>query len=235
MNTPAETPRVDLYAPIHKALRGFMSDTLARVGCLDIFDLAEMRDTLVQLERLLGQCESHLRHENDFMHPALEARQPGSAQRAAEDHVEHMASIRALRVESRNLLEVPAADRSEAALQLYRHLALFVAENFQHMQIEETAHNAVLWAHYSDEELLALHRRLVARTPPQDSVQIARWMVPALPPVERTELLRSLQRSLPPEVFHGLLETVMPHLSPTAWARLARDLGVSQQSALALE
>jgi hemerythrin HHE cation binding domain-containing protein len=235
MTIPSDTLRVDLYAPIHKALRGFMSDTLARIGSLDVFDMAEMRDTLVQLERLLGQCESHLRHEEEFMHPALEARHPGASRRASEDHEDQAASIRALRVESRSLLEVPAPERSETALQLYRHLALFVAENFQHMQVEETTHNTVLWAHYSDDELTALHRRLLARIPPQESLQVARWMVPALPPEERTELLRSVQRSMPAEAFHGLLETVMPHLSHGAWVRLARELGVSPQTAPAFE
>ena len=35
-------------------------------------------------------------------------------------------------------------------------LALFIAENFEHMHYEETEHNAVLWAHYTDAELAEL-------------------------------------------------------------------------------
>ena len=76
-----------------------------------------------------------------------------------------------------------------AALRLYRHLALFVAENFQHMHIEETVNNAALWACYSDAELLEIHGRLLASMPPQEHLLVARWMVPALSPVERAGML----------------------------------------------
>ena len=39
-------PRLDLYAPIHKALRSFMSDTLVRVGRIDVADAEDMHSTL---------------------------------------------------------------------------------------------------------------------------------------------------------------------------------------------
>ena len=64
--------RRDLYAPIHKALRLFMTRTLSAVGSTDPADAQEVRATLVLLERLLALCEAHLHHENEFVHPALE-------------------------------------------------------------------------------------------------------------------------------------------------------------------
>ena len=60
---------------IHKALRHFMTDTLVRVGRLDIDDADEMSATLAQLETLLTLCTRHIEHENDFLHTAIEARQ----------------------------------------------------------------------------------------------------------------------------------------------------------------
>lgn len=35
------TPRVDFYAPVHEAYRAFMSDTLVRLGGVDLDDGAE--------------------------------------------------------------------------------------------------------------------------------------------------------------------------------------------------
>ena len=231
-NARAAVPRVDLYAPIHKALRSFMLDTLLRVGRLDVFDADEVEHTLGQLGALLTQCEKHLQHENEFVHPALEARMPGGAERIAAEHAEHLEAIAALRDETLQLRATPQDRRMAPALRLYRHLALFVADNFQHMHVEETVHNAALWAHYSDAELGALHGRLMASVPPQEMLDTARWMLPALSPVERAGMLNGVKAGAPPQAFEALLGHVRPHLDATAWAKLAPAIGMAPQPGL---
>ena len=219
--------RLDLYAPIHKALRHFMMDTLLRVGQLDVEDACEMRLTMGQLEDLLSFCGSHIAHENDFMHPALEARHPGGASRTADDHLEHLDAIDALRCEAAQVRAAAPAQRAVVALRLYRHLALFVAENFQHMHIEETANNTALWTAYSDAELVALHERLLASISPAEHLKVARWMVPALTPQERSGMLNGMRSEAPPEAFLGVVSHVRPHLDDTAWHKLAPSIGVA--------
>ena len=227
-STTSAAPRHDFYAHIHKGLRSFMTDTLLRVGRLDLFDAAEMKATLDQLEALLAFCRNHLQHENDFVHTAIEARLPGGSSRIAGEHVEHLETIAALREDARQLREAAAAQRTPLALRLYRHLALFVAENFEHMHVEETMHNAVLWAHYSDAELEEQHGRLLASLPPQEVLDVARWMVPALPPVDRAALLNGMKAGLPPHAFQALVGWVRPHLDAAAWAKLGPAIGVVQ-------
>lgn len=224
--------RLDLYAGIHKALRHFMTDTLHRVGRMDANDAADLRRTLGQFEDLMAQCLQHLHHENDFVHAAIEARQPRGAARTADDHVEHIAHIEALRAEARALAQAAPADRPALALRLYRHLALFVADNFQHMNVEETQNNATLWANYRDDELMALHQRILASLPPAETLQVMRWMVPASNPAERTQVLGGMQAAAPAEAFAAVLDAVRPHLDERAWNRLARALGVAQQPGL---
>jgi hypothetical protein len=226
-----DTPRLDLYAPIHKALRSFMADTLLRVGQLDVFDASEMARTLGQLDALLLQCEQHLGHENDFVHTALEARAPGSAAQVAAEHVEHLAAIAELREGACLLRAASPGQRMPLSLQLYRHLALFVAENFQHMHVEETVHNAALWEHYSDAELADLHGRLMASLPPQQHLDTARWMLPALSPVERAGLLRGMKAGAPPQALAAVLAHIRPHLDAAAWAKLDEAMGLSPQPA----
>ena len=231
---PATTAaaRVDLYAPIHKALRHFMTDTLHRVGRVDVADADDMARTLGQLDALLEQCLQHIHHENEFMHTAMEARQPRGSTRTADDHLEHHESIDALRADANALRAAPQAERSGIALRLYRHLALFVAENFQHMHFEETHNNGVMWAHYSDAEIIDLHHRLVASIPPAENLQIARWMVPALSPAERAMVLGDMKAGAPQPAFQAALEVIRPHLDDTAWSKLARAIGVPQQPGL---
>jgi hypothetical protein len=228
----ATAPRLDLYAPIHKALRHYMTDTLHRVGRMDVFDADDRARALGQLDALLDQCVSHIHHENDFVHTTIEARQPRGASRTADDHVDHFESIDALRAEARALAAAPEADRLVLALRLYRHLALFVAENFQHMHFEETHNNAVLWAHYTDAELFDMHDRLLASIPPAENMTIARWMVPAVSPVERAQIVGGMQAAAPAPAFAAMLDVIRPHLDDSAWNKLARAIGLQQQPGL---
>ncbi|HEX6708564.1 MAG TPA: hemerythrin domain-containing protein [Albitalea sp.] len=225
---PRHAPRYDLYAGIHKAARAFMTDTLGRIGRLDVTDDADTRAALTQLEALLAFCEKHLQHENEFVHPAIEAREPGSAGRIAAEHREHLEAIAALREDARQLLVAALPQRASLALRLYRHLALFVAENFEHMHVEETLHNATLWTHYSDEELHALHGRLKASIAPPDMLEVLRWLVPALTPAERAGMLNGAKAEMPATAFQAMVGYVRPHLDATAWNKLAPAIGVER-------
>ena len=216
--------RLDLYTPIHKALRLFMTDTLQRLGWLDVDDAAEFAATTEQLQALLEVCRSHVMHENQFVHTAIEARRPGASARIADEHGEHLEAIAGLEAELAALRALPSAP---AALRLYRHLSVFVGENFEHMHVEETQHNAMLWAAYDDAELAAVHDRLVASIDPDEKARIARWMLPAMSPAERAAMLLPMQQQMPPEAMRGLLAVVRPHLGDAGWDKLARALGIA--------
>jgi hypothetical protein len=224
--------RANLYAPIHKALRLFMGDTLARIGAVDSADQAELRSALDQLLVLLQLLRSHLEHENRFLHPALEARRPGSAMLAAEQHDEHRASIDALECEANAMAAAPAPQREPLALRLYRHLALFVAENLQHMEVEESAHNHALWAAYGDDELEALHDELLASVSPQEMSLVMQWMAPALSHAELAGMLVGMRAEMPPEAFRAVLDPVRARLSVPRWDKLARALALPQAPGL---
>jgi len=220
--------RFNLYTSIHKALRSLMCDTLVRMGRLDVEDAHERATVLGQLETLLEFCRGHVQHENEFVHSAIEARLPGGAAVTASDHLEHVDSIDQLAREAAALAAAGATDREPLALRLYRHLALFVAENFQHMHIEETANAAALWAHYSDAELFALHDRLLASLPPEEHLLVARWMVPASTPAERAGMFGAMKTQMPPEACRGMLMHVQPYLDAQGWIKLSRAVGVPQ-------
>jgi hypothetical protein len=222
------SPRLDLYAGIHKAMRSFMAETLVRVGRIDMADAADRDQTLDQLEQLLGFCADHLRHENAFVHTAIEARQPAGSTKVADEHLEHTESIAALREEAAALRRAPEYAADALALRLYRHLALFVAENLQHMHIEETVHNALLWQHYSDAELGELHGRLLASLGSADKELAMRWMVPASTPAERAAMIGGVKAELAPEALLGLMTMLRPHLDAVGWDKLARAAGVSE-------
>jgi len=214
-------PRHDIYAFIHKGLRAFMAHALVRVGRLDAHDPAEVAEVSGEVQALLAICRGHLGHENEVVHPAMQARAPGSYARIAEEHEEHLLAIDHLQ---QLLAQVPGDAAASQAL--YRALSRFVAENFEHMQREETEHNAVLWATHNDDEIRLLEHRIVSSLKPEQSALSMRWMLPHMTPAERAAMLGGMRRTAPAEVFNGVLSQVRPLLGGRDWRKLSLALGL---------
>lgn len=223
----AQEPRLDMYAGIHKAVRAFMTDTLLAVGRMDVEDDLELAQATQRVLELLDFCASHLKHENEFVHTAIEARAPGASEAVAHDHEDHVKHIGQLSASVAALRACPQPPlRHALAAALYGQLALFVADNFRHMHVEETAHNAVLWAHYTDAELMEIHDALVASIPPAEMMVVARWMVPFMSPAQRADMLGDVRAKAPAPAFQAILDTVRPHMSQLEWGKLMRALGL---------
>ena len=223
MNGPlaGAAPRFDPYAAVHKGLRALMADTLIAMGRVDVGNPGEFHRTIDRVVEMLDFCRSHARHENQFLHPAIEMRAPGSTGASAIDHALHEQAIDQLKKTALQLPETPVAQRTMAVLELYRSVALFVAHNLEHLHREETAHNTTLWAHYTDAQIEALHDELVASIEPAQSIFIMRWMLPAMNPAERERLVRRLRATAPPQVVEAVLHAVRDVLEPQAWSVLA--------------
>lgn len=85
---------------------------------------------------------------------------------------------------------------------------------------EEQAHNAVLWAHYSDEELIALHDELVASIPPDKMALHFRWILPSVSHAERVGMLQGMRQGTPSEVLASQLDMARPLLQARDWFKL---------------
>lgn len=218
--------RFNMYQSVHKGLRAFMADTLTKVGQTDYTDAVERQETATQLRSLLHICAEHLAHENRFVHSAMESRQPGSAARCVGEHVEHVAHIASLNACLDLALQAPAGGQARAWQRLYHALSLFVAENFEHMLLEEREHNAVLWRHFSDEELIEIHDALLASVPQDEMAVHFRWMLPQLSHPERVGMLSGMRQGMPPEVFASQLSLAKPLLDERAWHKLTAALQV---------
>ena len=221
------TPRLDLYQGIHKAMRVMMSDALASLGAADAADDASVEKALVKLDELIELCAGHLDHENRFVHPAIEARRPGVTHSVAEDHIDHETSLDELRAGVRAVRRASGVIRGAVQDRLYRRLALFVADNFVHMEHEEEAHNAALWDAYTDAELAEIHDRLIAAIPPLKMMAFLRWIIPSVSHAERVGMLGGMQQGAPEGVFEAVLDIARATLPQTEWLKLAAALNFS--------
>jgi iron-sulfur cluster repair protein YtfE (RIC family) len=216
--------RVDLYSGIHKAIRMMMSDLLVALGRMDGADAEERGATLARLRHFLDLARHHLHKEDQYVHPAMESRRRGSTSLMRKQHAEHEDAFERLEALALRVEASPAAGRAAAALDLYRGFALYMADDLVHMHEEETENNAVLWAHFSDAELLGIHQAIVAAVGPV-LPEFMRWLVPAMTPAERADLLSGMRAAMPAEVFSGIAALARSVLGEREWSKLLAALG----------
>ncbi|MFN3304353.1 MAG: hypothetical protein ACK44A_11610 [Roseateles sp.] len=220
----ATTRRYDLYAGIHKGVQLMLTELLTHAGRVDPADPAAVAQLVAKVEAAADFCLAHLEHEDAFVHPELERLQPGTSQRIATEHQAHERDVEALRAHARSLAEVPEAQRPAACHALYQAISLFSAHNLAHMHLEETEHNAVLWAHLDDAAIAAIEGRILAHLTPAEMMTSLGWMLPALAPAERAGLLAGMRAEAPPAVFDAVLALARRQLNDDDWAALARAL-----------
>lgn len=221
-----DTPRLDLYGPVHKGLRALMFDTLTRLGRCDACDAPELAQALEAARTLLWVCERHLHHENAVVHAAMESRRPGSSAPTADDHAGHVDAIAALRAQVDATEAAAPAQRARAVYRLYLRFARFVAENLEHMEVEET-HNAWrLRDAFDDAELARIHERVLESIPPEEMAVFMRWILAAVSHDERVAMLADMRANAPAPAFDGTVALCRDLLAPNDWAKLAKALAL---------
>ncbi len=223
--------RVDIYAGIHKAVRLFLCDTLTRLARLDLESADECVDTVRQVRDLLEFCENHIANEERFVHPAMEARQPGSANGTAAEHGHHAVQVAAMRSDCQAMETGTAAARDAAWRRLQRRLAQFTGDSLLHMESEETANNAVLQGCYTDAELIGLHQQILAAIPPGEMAIDLRWILKSSSPAERFQIMAGIRADAPPPVFEAMLDLARQSLDTRDWNKLAAALAPARIAA----
>lgn len=222
--------RLDLYRPIHKAIRLCLLDTVTRVGNLDETLDVEVRETANAVRALLAMLAAHIVNE-DVVHRAVERRCPGSSAALAHAHEEHAAELGRLEEAVCRLESTAAQDRQPLAHALYLELARFAGENLAHMHVEETQMNPLLWSLFDEAELFDIYNQILAAEPPEQLAAGVRWLVPALTHAERVAVIQGARAGIPPAVFDQLVAGTRTLLSERDFERLCGALGLELAAA----
>jgi hemerythrin-like domain-containing protein len=217
-------PKVDIYGPVHKGLRFAQCGLLTRMGSVDLLDKTSRQMLLDDLEGLVCMIESHMEHEDRFIHPALERRRAGSAAGLDDAHEAHRRDIIELRALAAALESAPMSTAPTIARRLYQKFGAFVADDLEHMRVEEEVIQPQLDELYSFEELQSIDEALVASVTPDVMMAFLRVMVPAIRPEERVQLLSKPKAAMPEEVFANVLALVRSTLSEYEFQELKRRL-----------
>lgn len=221
----AAARRTDPYAAAHKALRHALMGQLQWLGVLDAQDTAQVGAVLRELRNLLDRLATHQRLETEFLHPALDARQPGLIGGATQDHLDDLtraASLRALAEQA--AAEGDAAARAALLGRLYREFAPYAAQQLRHMAHEEEMLAPMFMALFDDAQLQALTQRAVATVPRWERLAMLLMMADALNPDELAAALLALRAGQPPEAWMALVLAAQGRTGDARWPAVQQRL-----------
>lgn len=215
--------RVDLFTPIHKALRSALFAAATRTARTDWQNRTEAATAADHILHLLGLLDEHGEHEDVFVLAELAAIAPDTLIDLEAQHARLQGLQRELRRLIAALPDARADQRAELGLRIEARLHRLVAEHLLHMEREETHANPVLWAHRTDAQLLAIRQAIQAVVPPARMAEWLELMLPAIAMPERTAVLTGMAQAMPPALFQQLTARARQALGTDGWPqRLAQ-------------
>ncbi|TSJ42622.1 hypothetical protein FO440_00065 [Mucilaginibacter corticis] len=205
------TPRFNVFNQIHKALRALMFNTVMQIQQTDMNDTNASAPVLIQTALLLEIFDAHAYYEDNFILAAAEKHDPALVAEFESEHVTDLQLTEKLR-EQLSAYEI-ADDKRAAGNGIYYALNDFVAFNLHHMNKEESLLNQMLWANYTDEEIVAMEHAITAHIPAEKMPVYFEWMIKGINDPELAAWLKAVQFGAPDFVFNGLFEACGVFLS----------------------
>lgn len=220
-------PRFDIYGLVHKGLRLALGQMLVRMGQTSPHDDSQLQRLIDDLHGVLYLFTTHAEHEDRHLHRALEARHAGASARLSAAHASQEGDVAALRLLCCECSARSGDARSAAYRALYLRFASFAAENIAHMGEEESYAQPLFEKLYTTEELVAIHRSLLADIGPDEMLAFMRNRVAAANREQRIALLDNFQKGASGLAFRQLLSSLLPHVVESEREALLERFGVA--------
>ena len=100
----------------------------------------------------------------------------------------------------------------------------FHAKYLDHMAMEESKMNPLIWKHFADEELMGIHGKIMATLAPEQIVLWFKYIVPALNPMERNIILSGFKTNAQKEFVDQVLKVIREEMPASSFARMVASL-----------
>jgi hypothetical protein len=197
--------RYNIFYQIHKGLRAMLFETALHIQHTDFWNAEETEEVIERISEAVRLFDKHAFSEDNHIFPAVEKYDPAIADAFEQEHVKDHLLGKTL---AESIICYHAApvitEKAEAAKEVQVGFVKFMVFNLEHMAKEEDVLNKILWRYYTDAELMAITRRIIADVPADYLLQYNKWMIRGLNNGEITEWLRAVQKNSPAEVFQSL-------------------------------
>jgi len=196
--------RINIFNQIHKGLRALLYESSLLLQQTDFLDDQEMQTAVTRVTMVADLFDDHAHHEDKFILPAIQEHEPSIVDAFEREHAMNIKLTRALKNCLQALQMASTVVRPEMANVLYKTFVQFMVFNLEHMSKEETILNKILWRYYSDGEILAIQKNILASLTPWSATNGSRWMMRGLNNPEIVGWLKSVEESAPEAAFQKL-------------------------------
>lgn len=217
--------RYNIFNQIHKGLRALLYDTALTLQQTWFTNAEETAIALGKVKKAVDIFDKHAEHEDRFVLPAIVKYEPALVDLFEKEHEEDHALSQGLR----DLIKVyhhaiQAGVKIETGQAINRAFTSFMMFNLEHMNKEETVLSKILWRYYTDAELAALNKEIVASIPMDELVVTSTWMMRGLSVMEIRHWLKAVEKESPSTAFHQLLDMAERELAADRFRVLQESL-----------
>ena len=115
--------------------------------------------------------------------------------------------------------------RVALGIRLHEQLNAYIGIYLGHLYREETELQQALWDNFTEEELLAMSRELVATIPPDRRGYLLKVMCSSCGPDDLAPILGGIKANAPPEIAQRSLQMAEENLPPSIWAKVQSRIG----------
>jgi len=177
-----------------------MYETGLLIARTNFADEGDRSLALAAVRTSLGFLDEHLVHEDTHVAPVLAEIAPDLAPTLAGQHSDHERCSAEIKATAARLHEGAGDPLAEGASLCAQFNAL-IADQTEHMNLEESKANEVLWAHRTDEELAGIRGAIQGSIPPERFGEYLAIMLPNMNFHELTGMLGGMKAMAPPPVF----------------------------------
>ena len=150
---------------------------------------------------------------------------PGVTARFAEDHEEDEALSAEIEQIVAQIRSASGGQRVALGIRLHERFNAYIGIYLGHLYREETELQQALWDNFTEEELLAMTRDLVATIPPDRRGYLLKVMCASCGPDDIAPILREIKAGAPPEIAQRTLQLAKENLPSSIWAKVRSRIG----------
>src|SRR4029079_11691705 len=169
--------------------------------------------------------DKHAYNEDHFVFSAVEQYEPSVVDSFEQVHVRDHETSQQLRtlINIYRSLE-SEEERIQLGSALRKAFVDFLAFNLVHMAKEEDIINNLLWRYYTDEQIRAIEKQIIANQTPESTAVVWKWMLRGLSNHEITHWLKAVEKNAPQVVFNSLVSTAEKELPGNRFRQVVDEL-----------
>jgi len=217
--------RYNTFYQVHKALRAMLYETASQLQRTDFNNEEEVTSLLANITTVVDVFDKHAYNEDYFVFAAVEQYEPSVVDSFEQEHEKD----HELTTQLRTLINIYSSlETDEEKIQLGSALRKafvdFLAFNLVHMAKEEDIINNLLWRYYTDEQIRAIERQIIANQPAESTAIVWKWMLRGLSNHEITHWLKAVEKNAPQVVFNSLVSTAEKELPGNRFRQVVDEL-----------